>query len=691
PNTFQVGDKVLKLTGNSAGADYFKMFSYPLLQGKAGTALNSPVSIAISRKMAEEFYGSARIAMGKIIKINNDKNLTVTAVFENLPGNVSEQVDYLTNWKVFTDGASWALDWGNQGPSTFIMLRPDANSATVAKKITRFLDKYTATDRKTSTFIIDFDLQPYADRYLRGTFDEKGNVSGGRIEYVNLFSIVAIFILLIACINFMNLTTARSIKRAREIGVRKVVGALRSSLIKQFISESLLIATLAVGISIFLLVLLLPVFNQVTQKQIELPFGQPEFWLRVGVITLVTGLVSGSYPALFLSSFNPVKVLKGTLKLDTGTTLFRKGLVVFQFVLSVVLVTGTVIISKQMDYIQSKNLGYDRQNLVYIPMEGNLFAKYSVFKQEALRMAGVQAVTRMSNSPTNIQNSTGGVDWIGKDPSVNIQFTQSSVGYDLVKALKIKVLAGREFSKDFATDSVGFMVNEAALKRINYKDPIGQPLTMWGKKGKIIGVVQDFHFNSLHDQIKPLILRAGEQDADGNILIRTQPGKTREVMAAVEKLYKQLNPSFPFTFYFADDEYTKMYQSEQIVGKLSDAFSFLAIFISCLGLLGLAMFTAEQRFKEIGIRKVLGASVRSLFTLLSSEFLVLVVIALVIAFPISWYSSNKWLQSFEYRTPIQWWVFLLSGGLIIFIALLTVSFQAIKAALINPIKSLRSE
>ncbi|MEO6633088.1 MAG: FtsX-like permease family protein, partial [Mucilaginibacter sp.] len=498
-------------------------------------------------------------------------------------------------------------------------------------------------------------------------------------------------ILLIACINFMNLTTARSIKRAREIGVRKVVGALRSSLIKQFISESLLITTLAVGISIFLLVLLLPVFNQVTQKQIELPFGQPEFWLRVGVITLVTGLVSGSYPALFLSSFNPVKVLKGTLKLDTGTTLFRKGLVVFQFVLSVVLVTGTVIISKQMDYIQSKNLGYDRQNLVYIPMEGNLFAKYSVFKQEALRMAGVQAVTRMSNSPTNIQNSTGGVDWIGKDPSVNIQFTQSSVGYDLVKALKIKVLAGREFSKDFATDSVGFMVNEAALKRINYKDPIGQPLTMWGKKGKIIGVVQDFHFNSLHDQIKPLILRAGEQDADGNILIRTQPGKTREVMAAVEKLYKQLNPSFPFTFYFADDEYTKMYQSEQIVGKLSDAFSFLAIFISCLGLLGLAMFTAEQRFKEIGIRKVLGASVRSLFTLLSSEFLVLVVIALVIAFPISWYSSNKWLQSFEYRTPIQWWVFLLSGGLIIFIALLTVSFQAIKAALINPIKSLRSE
>lgn len=690
-NTFQAGEKKLKLEGNSAGEDYFKMFGYHILEGNAQTALTGPVAIAISRKMAEIFYGSAHNAIGKTIRYNNSKDLKVSAVFENLPDNVSDKFEYLTTWQFFLEDNSWAKEWGNNGPGTYLLLRPDANPAAIEKRIAHFLDTYTGVNRKNNSFFIDLGLQRYDERYLHGKFDERGNIDGGRIEYVNLFSIVAVFILLIACINFMNLTTARSVKRAREIGVRKVVGALRSSLIWQFISESLLITTVAVSIALLLLILILPLFNQITQKQIELPFHNTSFWLKLAAITLVTGFVAGSYPALFLSSFNPVKVLKGTLKLSSGSTMFRKGLVVFQFVLSVVMVTGTIVISKQMNYIQSKNLGYDRENLVYIPIEGSLQAKYEVFKQEALRIPGVQMVTHISDDPTNIQMGTRGVTWTGKDPKEQIRFVTAAVGYDFIKTMKLTMAAGRDFSKDFLTDSVGYIINETALKRIGYKDPIGQPLTLWDRPGKIIGVVKDFHFASLHRQIEPLVIRSGVTDIYGKFLVRTQPGKTREVMAGLEKICKELNPSFPFTYYFADEEYTKLYQSEQIVGKLSDAFSFLAIFISCLGLLGLAMFTAEQRVKEIGIRKVLGATIMSLFTLLSSEFLVLVIIALLIASPVAWYAMTKWLQGFEYRTPMQWWVFGLSGALIVLIALATVSFQAIKAALVNPIKSLRSE
>ncbi|MDN5284104.1 MAG: FtsX-like permease family protein [Mucilaginibacter sp.] len=688
-NTFQVGDKILKMKGSDAGADYFKMFSNTLLQGNAQTVLNSPVSLAISRKMAVDFFGSPQAAIGKTIRYENKKDFKVTGVYEDIPKASAEKYDFVKSWYAFLEENPWAKDWGNNGPTTVIMLRADANPALVDKKITHFLDNLNK-DQKKGTFTIELGIQRFGDQYLHGSF-VNGKIEGGRIEYVRLFTIVAVFILLIACINFMNLTTARSVKRAREIGVRKVVGAVRSVLIKQFIGESLLITSLAVIVSLVLLVLLLPVFNQVTQKEIELPFNQAGFWLKLIGITLITGLISGSYPALFLSSFNPVKVLKGTMKLDSGSTLFRKGLVIFQFALSVILITATVIVSRQMAYVQSKNLGYDRENLVYIPMNGELIPKYNTFKDEALGMPGIQSVTRTSTTPTNIHNTTGGVKWVGKDPNVNIEFTQISVGYDFVKTMKLKVLAGRDYSKAFITDSVGYIVNEAGLKRIGYKDPVGQPLTMWGKPGKIIGLIKDFHFSSMHEQIQPLIIRFGEQETYGSLLIRTEPGKTKQALASLETLCKQINPAFPFTYTFSDQEYQKLYQNEQIVTKLSNAFAFLAIFISCLGLLGLAMFTAEQRIKEIGIRKVLGASVSSLFSLLSSEFLVLVIIALFIALPVSWYAMSNWLQGFAYRTPLQWWMFALSGVIIIMIAMITVSFQAAKAALINPIKSLRSE
>ncbi|MDB4918516.1 ABC transporter permease [Mucilaginibacter sp.] len=687
-NTFQVGTKILKLEGTSASADFFKMFSYPLIQGNAQTALNSPVSIALSRKMAVDFFGSPQEAIGKTIRYENKKDFKVTAVFEDLPHNVSNKFEFLINWDNFLEENKWAKDWGNNGPVAYIMLRAGANAALFDKKIAHFLDTYDKD--QSAAFREQLGIQKFEDVYLHNNF-KNGKPEDGKIEYVHLFSILAVFILVIACINFMNLTTARSVKRAREIGVRKVVGAVRSVLIRQFVGEAILLTCFAAIIALVIVMLLLPVFNSVTQKQIEFPFGQVKFWLGLVGLTVITGLLSGSYPALFLSSFNPVKVLKGAVKLTTGAAWFRKGLVVVQFMLSVVLIIGTIVISKQVNYIQTKNLGYDRENLIYIPLEGDLTAKYKVFKDEALNMPGIQQVTRISDAPTNFGSTTSGVKWNGKDPNVNVMFTQVSTGYDFVKTMKLKLVSGRDFSRDFATDSVGYIINETSLKRIGYTNPIGKPFTMWGKKGTIVGVLKDFHFNSLHDPILPLIIRFGEETNYGMALIRTKPGQTKQALASAEKLCRELNPNFQFSYYFADAEYQKQYISEQVVGKLSNAFAFLAIFISCLGLLGLAMFTAEQRIKEIGIRKVLGASVGSLFTLLSKEFLVLVLIALCIASPLAWLAMHKWLQGYSYRTSIDWWVFVLSGFIAILIALATVSFQSVKAALMNPVKSLRSE
>ena len=686
--TFQVGNKIMKEEGNHAGADFFKILSYELLQGNAATALSIPSSIAISRKMAVDFFNTPEAALGKTIRYENSKDFKVTAVFENIPRHSSRKFDFLINWEAFLERNKWAKEWGNNGPATLIKLRGNANPIAVEKKITKFLDNYNK--EQSAAFRIELGIQRYDDLYLHSNF-KNGKIAGGRIEYVRLFVIVALFILLIACINFMNLTTARSVKRAREIGIRKVVGAMRSALRYQFIGEAVLLSFFAIIISLALVALILPSFNSITGKEIPLPVDQKVFWYSLAALALITGLISGSYPAMFLSSLNPVRVLKGTLRFSTGAAWFRKGLVVFQFALSTILIIGMIVISKQVEYVQSQNLGYDRENLVYIPLEGDLTDKYALFKEQALNMPGIKYVTRISQPPTQIENGTGGVEWDGKDPKTLPMFTQASVGYDFTKTMNIKLLEGRDFSKDFGTDSVAYIVNEVALTKIGYKDPVGKPLTLWGKKGTIIGVAKDFHFNSLHQPINPLIIRYGEKETFGAVLVRTEAGKTKQAIANLEKLCKELNPKFPFSYYFSDEEYQKLYKSEQVVSKLANSFAFLAIFISCLGLLGLAMFTAEQRTKEIGIRKVLGASVTSLFTLMSREFIFLVCIALLIASPIAWWLMNNWLQNYAYRTPISWWMFLLAGALAILIALLTVSFQATKAAIANPVKSLRTE
>ncbi|MEO6285620.1 MAG: ABC transporter permease [Dyadobacter sp.] len=686
--TFSLGDKIHKQQTNAASADFFKMFTYKLLQGTPAAALKDPNSLAISRSMAENFFGSPEAAIGKAIRFNNRKDLMVTAVFENIGQNSTLKFDCLRNWEGFVEDNDWAKDWGTTDPLTFFMIRNDADPAKVEAKIKHLLDKYNRDQGKP--FKTQLAMQPFHEYYLNSNIKD-AHMDGGRIEYVRLFSLVAVFILLIACINFMNLATARSAKRAKEVGVRKVVGAMRSMLVGQFMGEAILLTIFSIVLAVLMVALVIPSFNVLTEKQITLPLYQPSFWGILAGLLLVTGFVAGSYPAFFLSSLNPVRILKGAFKLDTKSTWLRQGLVVFQFGLSIILIVGMIIIYQQVDFVQHKNLGYDRENLIYFPLEGDLSKNYEVLHAELSQVPGVKQVSHMTSSPASNGSGTEGISWTGGDPNDKVRFTPVGVGYDFVKTMNLKLVDGRDFSKTFATDSTGFLINEAALKVTGYKNPIGKPLKWGNREGRIVGVLKDFHFQSLHSSIRPLIAYLGVKEHHGNAIIRIEAGKTVETLAAIEKICKKLNPTFPFTYSFTDQEYARQYQSEQVVSKLSNYFAFLAIFISCLGLFGLATFTAEQRTKEIGVRKVLGASVGGIVGLLSKDFLKLVAIAIVIASPLAWWLMNKWLQGFAYKIEIEWWMFGLAGLLSVLIAVATVSFQSIKAALMNPVKSLRSE
>jgi ABC-type antimicrobial peptide transport system permease subunit len=685
-STFEANNKVIKNFGKFAGEDFFRMFSFPLLQGTAAMALNTPGCIALSRKMADEFFGSATNAIGQTIRYENKEDLKVTAVFENMPANSTQQVDFLRSWTDYVKQNEWVHNWGNTGPETFIMLRAGVNETAVEAKIKDFVYRYM--DKSQGTFT-ELALQSYPSKYLHSNF-KNGQIDGGRIEYVNLFTIVALFIMLIACINFMNLATARSSQRAKEVGLRKVIGAGRWSLIGQFIGEAMLLTFLSVVIALFASWLVLPSFNSLTGKQLTLPVSEPVFWMALAGLLSVTGLIAGSYPAFFLSSLKPVRVLKGTLKFSYSATFFRQALVVFQFALSIILIIGMIVIYRQMNFIQNKNLGYDRENLIYIPIEGELINKYATFKDEAAKLPSILDVSKMRNSPTIIEHHTGSISWPGKDPNSEVPFADGVVGYDFVKTMKLQLAAGRDFSKQYA-DSASYILNETAVNKIGYKDPIGKVIIWGNRRGTIIGVLKDFHFSSMHSAIDPLIIRLDENWPWGTILVRTSAGKTKDALAGLQTICKSLNPKFPFTYQFSDLEFAKLYQSEQVVSKLSDYFAVLAILISCLGLFGLATFVAAQRTKEIGVRKVLGASVGNIVTMFSGNFLKLVGIAMLVAFPAAWWAMNKWLQNYTYKIDIGWPVFAVAGIATVAIALLTVSYQSIKAAMANPVKSLRTE
>jgi putative ABC transport system permease protein len=686
-NTLQVDEKIIKMAGFFAGEDFFRMFSFPLLQGSTKTALHSPGDIAVSRSVAEYFFGNPDAAIGKTIRFEDKEALRITAVFENISNHSSLQFDFVRSWADFVKQNDWVNNWGNESPSSFLQLRPGADPAVTDTKIKDFLDRYT---QKIKGFRTELALQPYAERYLHSTFKD-GAIDGGRIEYVRLFTGVAIFILLIGCINFMNLATAQSVKRAREVGLRKVVGAGRASLILQFIGEALLLTGFSVFVALVLTDAILPEFNELTGKQLSLPLLDPAFGCTLLAIGVATALVAGSYPALFLSSLQPVKVLKGSLKFSWTATMLRKGLVVFQFTLSIVLIIGMMVVQRQVDYIQTKNLGYDREGLVYIPIEGDLTKKYALFKEEAEKLTGITDISKMRNSPTASEHHTGSIGWPGKDPNLHLSFADGVVGYDFVKTLKLQLKDGRDFSPALSSDSVGFLLNESAVNSIGLQHPVGATLFWGDRRGTVIGVLKDFHFNSLHQTIDPLVVRLDENWSWGTILVRIRAGNIREALTGLEKLCKTINPKFPFTYQFSDLAFARQYKSEMVVNRLADGFAFLAILISCLGLFGLATFTAAQRTKEIGVRKVLGATTPAIAFLLTGDFLKIIVIAIVLASPIAWLIMHQWLQQYAYKIGIEWWMFAVASLATLLIALLTVSYQSIQAALVNPVKSLKSE
>ncbi len=685
--TIQVGDKLLKLEGARAGEDFFKIFSFPLLQGNAASALKNLYGIAISKKMAEIYFGSPENAMGKSVRYENRINFTVSAVFENLSRQSSMHFDFLLNW----EAQKKLLEWASGDYRTYFQLSDNANPKNVETKLNLFLEPRLDKNIHIKTTI---GLQKFGDQWLYNIF-VNGKPSAGRIEYVHIFSGVAVFILLIACINFMNLATARSVKRAKEVGLRKVVGSTRSALIGQFFSEAIAYSFLSMILAMVLFYLLLPAFTQFTGKQIGIHNMQSSFWAYFFGLMLVTGIVAGSYPALYLSSLQPVRVLKGVTRFTRGSVIFRKGLTVFQFVLSIVLIICTIVIYRQTSYTQNMQLGYDRENLIYVRIEGELsnINNYLRFKMEATGKPGVAMIDRSSEVPHAMDFIvTDAVNWEGKEKNAIVGFKPCSVGFDFVKLMNLQIVEGRDFSRQHATDSTdAFMVNEEAVKEMGLKNPIGKWISAWDKKGHIIAVLKDFHTQSLHEPIKPVVIDVKENEYFGVIIIKTEPGKTKEALASLAKVYKDNNPNFPFAYQFVDEEYTKLYNSELIISKLSIVFAVLAILISCMGLLGLVMFSAEQRIKEISMRKVLGASLTQIVTLFSADFLKLILIACCIAGPIAWFAMNAWLQDFAYKLPLSWWIFAVAGIVALFIAMFTIGFQSLKTAHANPIKSLRAD
>lgn len=685
--TIQVGEKKLKLEGSRAGEDFFKIFSYPLLQGNPETALKNMHGIAISHNMANIYFGSPENAMGKSIRYENRLNFIVTAVFENLTKESSLHFDFLLNWEAQKN----LLEWSSPETRVHFLLAKNADPVVVEKKLSGFL---AGRMDKIPDYETKIGLQRFGDQYLQNIF-VNGKPLAGRIEYVRIFTGVAIFILIIACINFMNLATARSVKRAKEVGLRKVVGSSRRALIGQFFCESISFSFLAMLLAILLFYLLLPAFNQFTGKAISYPDIHPAFWLTLTGLMIITGIVAGSYPALYLSSLQPIRVLKGVARFTRGSVFFRSGLTVFQFVLSTVLIIATIVIYRQTNYTQNIHLGYNRDNLMYIRIEGELSSmnNYLLFKQKASKMPGIAMVDRSSEVPHAMDFVVyDPVKWQGKEKNASVGFKPASVGFDFLKIMDLKVAEGRGFDSGHPTDSSdAFMVNEEAVKEMGIKDPIGKWISAWNKKGHIIGVLKDFHTQSLHEPIKPIVFDIKEYEYFGVIIVRTKPGMTREALASLASLYQEINPNFAFAYQFADQEYAKLYNSEMLISKLSVLFSVLAIIISCMGLLGLVMYSAEQRMKEIGMRKVLGASMPQIITLFSTDFMKLILIAFVIAGPLAWFAMNSWLQDFAYKLPLSWWIFALSGLIAILIALFTISLQAFKAAKTNPVVSLRSE
>jgi putative ABC transport system permease protein len=685
---FTVGDKHLNAEGIFADSGFLNMFSFPLAEGNVH-ALRGNYNIVLTQKMAKKLFGNED-AMGKVVRVDSTDNFIVSGVLKDLPNNTRFDFQYILPWQYLTKIGGDDKDWGNNSVKTFILLKAGVPQNTFDAKIKDISIRHSnKTDEKFTTTVF---TQLLSDAWLYSKA-ENGVYVSGRIEIVKLFGIIAAFILLIACINFMNLSTARSEKRAKEVGIRKVAGAQKSSLVMQFIGESLLLSFFAGVIAILLVVLSLPGFNLIVNKELSLDFTQPLYWLFTITFIIITGLLAGSYPAFYLSSYQPSKVLKGTFKAANALVTPRKVLVVLQFTFAITLIICTIIVQHQIKFAQARDTGYSRDNLIYTTLQGEIEKHYDVIKNELLNKSAAVAVTK-SMSPASQRYSDGwGFSWAGcTEEDKKMDFIRMASDADFAKTLGVKLLQGRDIDiKNYPADSTALLINEAALKAMRLKDPIGQIVKEGTREWRIIGVVKDFIFESPYQKINPLLV-FGPKSFFSVMHIKLNPAKPVSAdLDITEQVFKQYNPQYPFDYKFIDEEYTEKFQSEKRTGALAGLFAGLTIFISCLGLFGLATYMAQNRIKEIGVRKVLGASVSNISALLSKDFLALVIISYIIASPVAWWAMNSWLQSYSYRINIEWWVFAIAGVLSIIIALTTVSYQAIKAAVTNPVKSLRTE
>ncbi len=668
---------------------FFDLFSYDFLHGNKANALTEPYSAVLTEETAEKYFGDEN-PIGKSLSVNNQFEFTVTAVLKTIPKNSINQFDILVPFDYLKEIGQYGDSWGNNSILTYIKLYENAVLDSVDSKLTATVKKH---NEETTT---DFMAAPFTRIHLHQYWGYGHDP--GAIVFVYIFSAIAIFVLLIACINFMNLSTARSSTRAREIGLRKVSGAGRRSVIIQFFGESVLLAFISLIFALIIVSSILEVFNKVSGK--ELDFNSLltlQFIMAMILVTLLAGLSSGIYPALYLSAFRPIKVLKGDLSTGMKSGWFRKFLVVVQFTLSVFLIIGTVIIYRQLNYMKSKDLGYDKENMFYFQMRGEIKDDYQTIKEEFLRDPRVLSVTASGHQPHQIGSNSGGGDWDGKDPDLQVLIGYNPVDYDFIKTMKIKLKDGRSFSKDFpadlATDSTAnFMINEVLEKIMDKENAVGERFSIGGMEGRIIGVMKNFHYHSVRSKIEPMMFILPPTEWFSWIVVRVAPGDLTKTMGDLEETWNEIMPGYPFDYNFVDESIDQMYRTEERLGNLLKYFTILAIIIACLGLFGLASFTAEQRTQEIGIRKVMGARVRTVMMLLSKEFSILVIISCLIAIPASLLVMGKvFLQNFEYRTDMAWWIFLAASLAALLIAILTVSYQAARAALTNPADALRYE
>jgi len=658
--------------------DFLHMFSFPLLQGDPDTALSSKESVLITEETAQKYFRN-QDPLGKILNVNNDTDLKVTGILKDVPLNSTIQFDMLASVEILGEERlqTWALE-----TQAFVMLEKNVSLKDLRSKISGTTMKY---DKRIENKTVINDLQPISRMHLFGL-----NEQGG-ILYIYIFSAIAVIILLIACINFINLTTAKSGNRAVEVGMRKVIGARRSHLIKQFFGEAVFISFIAFTLAMLLVSLFLSSFNHLTQKQLTFdPTQNITLILILLGIAFFTGIASGSYPALLFSSFTPIQALKESGSLSFKSPVLRRVLVIFQFTVAVGLIFSSIILQRQMNYIRNKDLGFNRNHVLRLPMNQDIQKHFEAFKQRLDSNSDILNITSASNTPLSIGNINP-VHWEGRSPDQYEVINFAAVDYDYFKTFQMDFAEGRSFSRDFATDEQNYIINEAAVRFTELESPIGKLFSIWKREGRIIGVVKDFHSRSLHEEIRPVVFTLTHNWPHNYIFIRINPEKTTSALGSIESSWNQFAADYPFEYDFLDDIFDRQYQSDQRMGSIINDFTFLAIFLSCLGLFGLASYMAERRTKEIGIRKVLGATVSSVAFMLSKDFTRWVLIANAIAWPTAWYVMSQWMQNYAYRIHIRWWMFLLAGGLALFIALLTVGYHSVRAATANPADSLRYE